>query len=233
MLDNLEPINIEKPVDKIIYQLRSLISSGELKPGDKLPPERKLADHLGVGRLQVRDAIRKLEFYGIVKTLPQSGTIVAGLGIAALEGLITDVLKIEQSDFKSLVETRVLLEKQSAYYAAIRRTDEDVIAISNALEAYQEKINAGMNAVEEDLKFHLQIAEASKNSVLKSLMAIITPDIVNSFISLEVCTDRNIMKPFDEHKQILKCIINKEPEAASQAMGNHLQDVLDYSNEVH
>lgn len=232
MLNNLERITIKKPVDKIIAQLRSLILSGELKPGDRLPPERKLADHMGVGRLQVRDAIRKLEFYGIVKTLPQSGTIVAGLGITALEGLITDVLKIEQSDFKSLVETRVILEKQSAYFAAIRRTDEDIVEMTNALEAYQEKINSGMNAVEEDLLFHLKIAEASKNSVLKSLMLVITPDIVNSFISLEVCNDRNAMKPLDEHRQILQCIIQKDPDAASNAMEEHLKDVLEYSNEL-
>ncbi len=232
MLNNLERIKIEKPVDKIIEQLRSLIISGDLKPGDKLPPERKLAERMGVGRLQVRDAIRKLEFYGIVKTLPQSGTIVAGLGISALEGLITDVLKIEQSDFKSLVETRVILEKQSAYFAALRRTDEDIVEMSNALEAYQANINSGMNAVEEDLLFHLKIAEASKNSVLKSLMMIITPDIVNSFISLEVCDDRNIEKPLDEHRRILQCIINQDAEAAADAMQEHLQDVLDYSNQV-
>jgi len=232
MLNNLEKISIEKPVDKIINQIRSLITTGELKPGDKLPPERKLADHMGVGRLHVRDAIRKLEFYGILKTLPQSGTIVSGLGITALEGLITDVLKIEQSDFKSLVETRVLLEKQSAHFAALRRTDEDIVAIQQALDAYQEKINAGLNAVQEDLLFHLKIAEASKNSVLKSLMLIITPDIVNSFISLDVCNDRNVIKPLEEHKVILRSIIDQKPEAAAAAMHLHLQDVLDYSNEL-
>jgi len=231
MLNNLEKIKIEKPVDKIIAQIRSLIISGELKPGDKLPPERKLADHMGVGRLHVRDAIRKLEFYGIVKTLPQSGTVVAGLGITALEGLITDVLKIEQNDFRSLVETRVILEKQSAYYAAKRRTEQDIVEMNNALAAYQEKINTGQTAVEEDLIFHLKIAEASKNSVLKSLMLIITPDIVNSFISLEICDDRNVRKPLEEHQHILQCIINQEPEAASIAMQNHLKDVLDYSKD--
>jgi len=55
--------------------------------------------------LDFRDALQKLEFYGILRTLPQSGTVVAGMGIAALEGLITDVLQLEESDFHSLVET--------------------------------------------------------------------------------------------------------------------------------
>ena len=62
MLDSLKPIVFERAVDLIIDQIRSLISSGKLKPGDKLPSERKLADHLGVSRGQVRYAISKLEF---------------------------------------------------------------------------------------------------------------------------------------------------------------------------
>ena len=116
-------IVIETPVDKIIKQLRGLIASGHLKAGDKLPSERKLSDKFGVSRNYVRDALQKLEFYGILKTLPQSGTVVAGIGIAALEGLISDVLKIEDSDFASLVETRVLLETETSRLAAERRTD--------------------------------------------------------------------------------------------------------------
>ncbi|MFT4567597.1 MAG: GntR family transcriptional repressor for pyruvate dehydrogenase complex, partial [Saprospiraceae bacterium] len=147
MLDNLQKIVIEKPVDKIIRQIRDLITSGELKPGDKLPPERKLADHLGVGRGPVREAIQKLEFYGILKTQPQSGTVVAGMGLRALDGLITDVLKLETADFASLVETRVILEVNGAQFAAKRRTADDIVAISNALSDYEAKIAAGEQAV--------------------------------------------------------------------------------------
>ncbi len=108
MLSNLNKIELENPVDLIIAQIRDLISFGSIKPGEKLPPERKLAEHLGVPRGQVRKALNKLQFYGILKVMPQSGTIVTGLGITAIEGLITDILKIEQADLKSLVDTRVL-----------------------------------------------------------------------------------------------------------------------------
>ncbi len=232
MLNNLEKIVIEKPVDKIIKQIRLLISSGQLKPGDKLPPERKLADHLGIGRSAVRDAIRKLEFYGILKTLPQSGTIVAGIGITALEGLITDVLEIEDSDFASLVETRVILEANAASYAAKRRTDEDLVQIQKALEAYEAKVSQGLEAVEEDLLFHLKIAEASKNNVLKSLMLIITPDIVSHYISLEVCKDGRFYQALEEHKEILEHIRNQQAESAASAMRQHLDDVLQYSMDL-
>lgn len=206
-----------------------MITSGQLKPRDRLPPERKLAERLGVGRTNVRDAIRKLEFYGILKTLPQRGTIVAGMGITALGGLISDVLKIENSDFASLVETRVLLETRSARFAAQRRTPEDIIEIKKALQAYEKKVKENVQAVEEDLLFHLKIAEASKNSVLKSLMLIITLDIVNSFIKLDVCKDEHFNKALVEHEVILKHIIAQEPELSAEAMHKHLSDVFEYS----
>ena len=187
VLKNFQEIKIETPVDKIIRQIRDLITTGQLNPGDKLPSERKLSERLGVGRTNVRDALRKLEFYGILKTLPQSGTIVAGIGITALEGLITDVLKIEDTDFASLVETRILLESEMAGLAAIRRTEDDIKNIQMAMYAYEKNVEKGIQSVEEDLMFHLKIAEASKNNVLKSMMLIITPDIINNFISLNIC----------------------------------------------
>ena len=228
MLENFEEIRIETPVDKIIRQIRSLITSGQLKPGVRLPPERALAEKLGVGRSHVREALRKLEFYGILRTLPQSGTVVAGIGITALEGLISDVLQLENSDFASLVETRVLLENHAATLAAKRRTADDLISIQKALDAYEKKVLRGEQAVEEDLMFHLKIAEASKNSVLKSLMLIITPDIVNSFIKLDICKDGRFVKALEEHKIILDHITAQEPELAAEAMRIHLKDVLAY-----
>ncbi|MEM9547086.1 MAG: FadR/GntR family transcriptional regulator [Bacteroidota bacterium] len=229
MLDNFREIQVESPSDKIIRQIRSLITSGQLKPGDKLPPERKLAEKFGVGRSVVRDAIRKLEFYGIVKTQPQSGTVIAGMGIVALEGLITDVLNIEESDFNSLVETRVLLEVNAAGKAAQRRTSDDIIVLQKALDAYISKVSSGESAVEEDLLFHIKIAEASGNKVLKSLMLIITPDIVKNFTRLNVCKDDRVERTVQEHREILDHIINQDIQKAEEAMRLHLNDILEFS----
>ena len=232
MLENFSEIRVETPVDKIIRQIRNLITSGQLNAGDRLPPERKLAERLGVSRTHVRDAIRKLEFYGILRTLPQSGTVVSGMGITALEGLISDVLKLEKSDFTSLVETRVILETHGAKLAAERRTSADLKEIEKALKAYEEKVRKGDSAVEEDLMFHLKIAEASKNAVLKSLMLIITPDIVNDFIQYKVCDERANKKVFREHKAIFQHIIDENGAAASMAMEEHLKDVTHFSQTI-
>ncbi|MCG8385747.1 MAG: FadR family transcriptional regulator [Cytophagales bacterium] len=228
LLKSFSEIVIEKPVDKIIQQIRELISSGQLKPGDKLPSERMLSEKFGVGRTYVRDAIKKLEFYGILKTLPQSGTVVAGFGIVALEGLITDVLMLERHDFHSLVETRVLLESNTAKMAALKRTDDDIVSISKALSAYEVAVKKGNSAVEEDLLFHLEIAKASKNSVLKSLMMIVTPDILTFFKENDVCAGDRPKLALEEHHTILDYIIKKDAVNAELSMRAHLNDILNF-----
>ena len=230
MIEKFITITEESPADKIIIQIRSLIESGQLKPGDRLPSERSLAEKLGVSRAHVRDAIRKLEFYGILKTLPQSGTVVAGLGLTALVGLISDVLKIEKSDFTSLVETRVILEINATKLAAKRRTDNDIVELEKAINAYEKKLKSKEIAVEEDLLFHLKIAEAGKNAVLKSLMLIITPDIVHNYDKYNVCDEETKFKAYQEHQKILEFIIKKDSEAAGKMMEEHLKDVLKFSS---
>ncbi|RMG25666.1 MAG: FadR family transcriptional regulator [Bacteroidetes bacterium] len=229
MLENFNQIKVTDPADIIIQQIRSLITSGQLNPGDKLPSERKLAEKFGVGRSHVRDAIRKLEFYGILKTFPQSGTFISGLGINALQGLLSDVLGLEGADFRSLVETRIILEINGAAFAAQRRTEADLSAIQKTLEAYERKVAEGATAVEEDLFFHLKIAEASKNKVLKSLMLIITPDILKSYAALEVCKNEGIHKAVEEHQQIFQFIIEQNVQGVRKAMQIHLKDVQEFS----
>lgn len=228
LLNNFSQVVIESPVDKIIRQIKDLITSGQLKPGDRLPSERKLSERLGVGRTHLRDALRKLEFYGILKTLPQSGTVVAGMGLPALEGLITDMLSLQGRDFKSLVETRVILETNIAQLAAQNRTDQDIIEIENALNAHRRQIEREKNAVEEDLLFHLKLAEAGKNSVLNTLMLIITPDIMQYFKKHNVCAEGRAELAIDQHRQLLQHIADRNPEKAGNAIKEHLSDISEY-----
>ena len=229
ILNNFKEIVIEKPVDKIIKQIKKLISSGQLKPGDKLPSERMLSERFAIGRTYVRDAIQKLEFYGILKTLPQSGTVVAGFGITALEGLITDVLELEGNDFHALVETRVILETNAVRFAAQRRTDEDLVSMTNALNSFEKALEEGKDTVEYDLMFHLKIAEASKNSVLRSLMLIVSPDIITYFKENNICVGNRPLRALEEHFQILEHITNQDAELAVQSMKDHLTDLLNLS----
>lgn len=225
MLNKLQKIKVESPVDNVIRQLRLLITTGELKPGDILPSERKLSEQLGVGRIVVRDAIKKLEFYGLVKTYPQAGTKIKGKGLMALEGLILDILDFEEADFASIVEIRNLLEIKSAGLAAIKRTETDVEKIQKALQDYEDKVNQNLPSEKEDFQLHMQIAEVSGNSVLKLLMNIITPDILNSFTTSYSNKEDRMKDVLLEHKNIVDQIIAQNPKEAKNAMRSHLRGV--------
>ncbi len=229
VLENFKTIEVESPVDKIIKQIRNSIVSGQLKTGDKLPSERKLSETFGIGRTYVRDAIKKLEFYGILKTLPQSGTIVSGADISAMEGLIANVIKLNENDFFHLVETRVVLETYACGQAAMRRTSRDIADLEEKLDEYKQKVDARLSSVREDLNFHLRIAEASQNKVIKSLMLILIPDILEIYKKLNVCAEGRFYKSFENHKVILDCIVKQDSTGAEKAMRNHLKDVLDFS----
>ena len=155
-IEKFEVIKIESPVDKIIKQIRDSIAAGQLMPGDKLPSERQLSERFGIGRTYVRDAIKKLEFFGILKTNPQSGTVVSGVDISAMEGLLTNVIKLGENDFFHMVETRVLMEKFACGQAAIRRTSADIMVLEEALDQYRIKVQADLPGVNEDFNFHLK-----------------------------------------------------------------------------
>jgi len=229
VLENFKTIEVESPVDKIIKQIRNSIISGQLKPGAKLPSERKLSESFGIGRTYVRDAIKKLEFYGILKTLPQSGTVVSGADISALEGLISNVIKLNENDFFHLVETRVVMETYACGQAAIRRSSRDIADLEEKLDEYKRQVDARMPGVKEDFNFHLKIAEASQNMVIKSLMLILIPDIIEIYRKLNVCGEGRFYKSFDEHQIILDCIIKQDSKSAEEAMRIHLKDVVDFS----
>lgn len=229
ILDNLNAIEIENPVDKIIKQIRTLIISGHLKPGDRLPSERRLCEKLGIGRTYVRDAIKKLEFFGLLRTNPQSGTIVTGTDISVMEGLLSNVIKLSENDFFHLVETRVLMETYVCRQAAMRRTQADLEKLEEAYENYKERVSLDLPGVDEDFNFHLKIAECSKNTVIKSLMLIIIPDILKIYRQLNVCGDGRFYKSLKEHRNILDCIIRQDSNGAEEAMRVHLHDVAEFS----
>lgn len=224
--DNLEVQN------SIISQIRDLINYKNLEPGEKLPSERMLSEKFNVSRSIVREAIQKLEFYGLLKSIPQSGTFVANIGITALNGMIEDILRLEEPSFKSLVETRILLELKTVSLAAQRRTEEDLEHLKNTLDAYEAKVLKGEDAVQEDLLFHLAIAKASHNSTINTFMLTITPEIITNFEKYHVCDDNQAIKGIQEHTDIYNAIKDQEPTLAKEKMKVHFKILYQYCYNV-
>tara|TARA_R110002051_G_scaffold361_3_gene1554 strand:+ start:1759 stop:2472 length:714 start_codon:yes stop_codon:yes gene_type:complete len=216
----------------IISKIRDHINYKNLEPGDKLPSERMLSEKFEVSRSAIREAIQSLEFYGILESIPQSGTFVAKLGVTALNGMINEILNLEKPDFKSLVETRILLELKTVRLAAQRRTEEQLKHMKQALDAYTEKALLGEDAVQEDLLFHLAIAKASGNPSLNTLMLIITPEIITNFEKYHVCGDDQTFKGIEEHKSIFEAIKNKDVQRSKELMKVHFKSLYKYCYNV-
>ncbi|MBQ4913655.1 FadR family transcriptional regulator [Maribacter sp. MMG018] len=212
----------------IISNIRDLINYKNLEPGDKLPSERMLSEKFGVSRSNVREAIQKLEFYGILKSKPQSGTFVADIGQVAMNGMLDDILRLKTPDFKSLVETRILLELKTVRLASQRRTDKDLEKMEQALEAYKQKVTNGEDAVQEDLLFHLAIAKASGNSTMNTFMLIITPEIITNFEKYHVCDKNQAFMGIQEHQDIFEAIKAQDPQLAKEKMKIHFKTLYQY-----
>ncbi len=214
----------------IISKIREHINNKNLEPGEKLPSERVLSEKLEVSRNNVREAIQKLEFYGLLISKPQSGTFVANIGIIALNGMVDDILGLKEPNFKSLVETRILLELKTVSLAATRRTEEDLKRIKEAIDAYEAKVLKGEDSVQEDLLFHLSIAKASGNSSMETFMLIITPEIITNFEKHHVCDENQKFTSINEHKAIYDSIERKDPQLAKQKMKDHFEVLYQYCN---
>lgn len=217
---------MEKSNQVVITKIKELVSTGVLKPGDKLPSERKLAEDFKVGRTHVREALHKLEFYGIIKTLPQSGSVINGIDINTLDGLISDVLSLQDYDFFSLVETRLVLETNAIRLCAERWNEDDLKKLQLAHDNFINHYN-GPDRDSHDFAFHRAIAEASHNPVFKAMLMIITPDIMSVYQRDRICgSDTNVL---NEHSNILAAIKSRNGEAAAAILAQHLQGVVDFA----
>ncbi len=220
-LDLFKEIQVRKPTDLIIEQIRNLIANGTLKPGMKLPPERALAEKFRVGRGYIREAIKKLEFYGILKTIPKKGTYVSSLGVKALEGLISNILGMEERNIEKLLETRAVLEIHTARMAARRGTEEDFFQIQKSHDEFKRKVTMGLPTLEEDHVFHLAIGYAAHNSISNSLIGLIIPDvIIMNRDYQDPGSDR--VQTIAEHEAVIQAILKRDSEGAAIAMRYHM-----------
>ncbi|MDW3652356.1 MAG: FadR/GntR family transcriptional regulator [Bacteroidia bacterium] len=212
----------------IISKIQHLINYKNLEPGDRLPPERTMAEKFGVSRRSLSKAIQKLEFYGLLKSKPQSGTYLANIGKLAMNGIIDNILELEEPDFKALTETRIGLELEIVQYSAKRRTQKNLEKIKTALDAFSEKILQGNDSLQEDILFHLEIAKASGNSALSTLMHLITPEIVGTYDRDRICEGDEALSEIKKHEDIYLAIKNRNSELAKEKMAIHFTRLREY-----
>ncbi|HSB81186.1 MAG TPA: FadR/GntR family transcriptional regulator [Candidatus Methylomirabilis sp.] len=209
---------------EIIDQVRDLISSGRLKPGDRLPSERELAHTFHVGRSTVREAIRSMESLGLIDVRAGEGTFLAGPKAERThDPLSANLFQAWGTHFK-LFEVRSVLEPALAGLAARRATSEQIEAMRGILADQEREILRGESGKKEDTVFHHLIAEATGNEILHR--------IADSLMSLlgqtrETSLQRGgrPLRSYKQHQAILEAIEARNPAAAERRMREHIRSV--------
>jgi GntR family transcriptional repressor for pyruvate dehydrogenase complex len=208
--------------EQVAEQITRWIATNGLVAGDKLPPERELASRLGVSRATLSQALVALEVIGVVAVRHGDGTVLKPPAAAR----IVDAIRAHADRLPEVIETRDALETKIAALAAVRRTDEDLARIDDALAAMERDIDAGGRGVEGDERFHGAVTAAAHSLLLARLMGEIGDLIKESRIESLSQPGR----PRDSlagHRAIADAIRAGDPEAAASAMHAHVEMVSD------
>nr|CAA6829856.1 MAG: Lactate-responsive regulator LldR in Enterobacteria, GntR family [uncultured Thiotrichaceae bacterium] len=223
--------------EQVATQLEEMITQGNLKPDDRLPAERKLAEQLGVSRPSLREAIQMLTSKGMLYSRQGGGTYVKS-PVATDPGNPMLTLFRNNPEYRfDVLEIRHALEGNAAFYAALRATNEDKQNIREKFETMI-SLHGSKDPMEEaraDAAFHLSIVEASHNMVLLHVMRGLFELLQNS-ITHNLDKLYTIPKVFDplskQHRTLMEAVLNSDPEAARAAAEQHLVFVEDSIKEI-
>jgi GntR family transcriptional repressor for pyruvate dehydrogenase complex len=214
-----------KTYQQIIMHIRGAISSGELRPGDRLPPETELARSLGVSRPTVREALKVLEALNLLEssTGPTGGTFVrtlSGVGVAAsLKDSITLLLDVDELTLEELWAAREAIETQAVGIAAVRRTERDLATMWGTIESDEYK---KFDDYFPDITFHRAIADASRNRLLSLFM-------LSIHLTLRTLAERYVLPSKskqvsqDQHRLVYEAILDRDEVLARSRMEEHLR----------
>ena len=209
----------------LVDDFSRLIKEGSLKPGDKLPSELELMEAGGVSRSVVREALSRLQVAGLVETRRGIGTFVLNKpdsNVARLDpsGIVT------LQDVIAILDVRMSFEVEAAGIAALRRTDEQLGAMREALDRFELASDTGGSIVS-DFQFHLQIASATNNRYFTEIITHFGTSMfprarLNSVSIARLDRQQTHSRLVREHEHIFNAIARQDYDAARAAMRVHL-----------
>ena len=217
----------KRPYQEVGLALRQMITNMKYVIGERLPPERELAEMLDVSRSVVREALIMLELENLIEVRKGSGIYIVALPhqreiTATVPGELNAAGPFE------LLQARQLLESNIAEFAATQATPLDIVNMRNALKRERDELKTGEDETG-DREFHLAIAQATHNSMLVELLKESWAWRENNPMWLKLHTriaDREYRKEWiTDHQAILAAMIKKDSAAAKEAMWQHLENV--------
>jgi len=233
MTIKVQPVKTKKVYQVIIEQILEMIRTGELAVGEKLPPERELAEMFHVSRPSVREALRVMEVMGLLDRRPGGGSVVTDLNIGELLNMLSPIFLKRGGLAIELVELRYLLETRAAELAARNITPGKALSLEKCVDRMASAAEARDSEAEAqaDIEFHETIFALTENYVLQEAARFVTSLLENSVrfgrrVILEGGYENREL--LEQHRRILAAIAAGEPELSRAAMETHMNLVFEY-----
>ena len=223
-MEDFKAIKQRRLYQDIVGQIQEFIREGILKPGDRLPPERDLAERLQVSRSSLREAIRALELKGLVVSRAGAGTFVSTESLDTLIAIIASSLTEARDIQNDIFEVRHLLEPQIAALSAERATPEDMRHMEEAIGAQEGQIARGETGVDGDTSFHFAMAQGAQNWALVKVIHTVE-EILGQSRDLALQTPGRPQRSLASHRHILDMIQMRDVDGARKAMEHHISEI--------
>jgi len=217
--------------EQIAERLLSMIREKQLHPGDRLPPERELAAAMGVSRPSLREALRALSIMGVIENRQGSGTFITSLKPDLLVQHLDFIFALNDTTFLDLFQARKILEVGLAALAVQNITPLEIDALEGCVSKAATCIEDAEAFLQADLELHELIIAAARNNILALFMGSINNlNIASRRRTSERMETRR--QTLEDHRRIVAAIRSGKPQAASQAMRDHLDHVEQKLKEI-
>ncbi|HEV7185280.1 MAG TPA: FadR/GntR family transcriptional regulator [Leifsonia sp.] len=211
--------------DEAILKIKEMILSGELAPGDRLPPEQQLSERLGLSRSSLREAVKALEVIRVLDVRRGDGTYVTSLEPQLLLEAMSFVVDLhDDSSVLELFAVRRILEPAAAALAAAAMTEDTVAALRSEVDAVD--VSSSMEGlVAHDLAFHKLISESSGNRYLASLIDGLSSRTVRARVWRGLTQENAVERTLTEHYAIVDALESGDAELARALVTVHINGV--------
>jgi GntR family transcriptional repressor for pyruvate dehydrogenase complex len=208
----------EEVVDMIVQRIRS----GALAVGQRFPPERVLAEEMGVSRTSLREALRALESMGYIYSVPGGGNYINSVSLEHVLPPLSAMVAQDKILAADMIEVRLHLEVHMAALAAKNATKQQLSQIYSAILNMQSELEEGGNGIRGDNQFHLEIARASQNKAFATIIELVGELLAES-LKATLNLSGQPAKSIEDHLVIFEAIRDGSPERAAAAMEDHLK----------
>ena len=208
----------EEVVEVIVERIRS----GALKVGQKLPPERILAEEMRISRTSLREALRALESMGFIYSVTGGGNYVNSISV---ENILSPLQAMVAQDAKfaaDIIDVRLHLEVHTAELAAKNATKQQVSRIYSTILSMQSEVEEGGNGINGDNRFHLEVARASQNRAF-AVISELVGELMAESRKATLDIPGQPAKSIKDHMAIFEAIRDGDGKKAAAAMESHLK----------